>query len=80
MGSSEIQGELWLNRDGARNSADWLRRRALGTGAFRNRTTSSAAILSAGMPASHAALSSAVDSSGGTGFQLERPLAIFTMS
>jgi len=53
-------------------------RRVLSAGAARNRATFTVTMLSAGMPASHAALASAVGSSGGCGFQSVRSLAMFT--
>ena len=56
-----------------------LQRRVLSAGAVRNRATFTVTMLSAGMPASHAALASAVDSSGGSGFQFVRSLAMFTV-
>ena len=61
------------------SSAGLLQRRVLSAGAVRNRATFTVTMLSAGMPASHAALASAVDSSGGSGFQLVRSLAMFTV-
>ena len=61
------------------SSVGLLQRRVLSAGAVRNRATFTVTMLSAGMPASHAALASAVDSSGGSGFQLVRSLAMFTV-
>ncbi len=61
------------------SSVGLLQRRVLSAGAVRNRATFTVTMLSAGMPASHAALAFAVDSSGESGFQFVHSLAMFTV-